>query len=317
MRIARLLMGALLGFLLTGAAAKADVLDDIKKRGTLIVGVKADYKPFGFRDPSGGIIGLEPDLAGDVAKKLGVKLELVPVVSANRMEFLNQGKIDLMIATMSDKPERRKVVQVIEPLYYSDACNILLRKNSPIKSWDDLKGKKLCGTTGAFYNKDIQQTYGPEIASFDGSEKPLLALKNNDCVGYVYDQTFIAGKLTVRRLEGRISHAPARHHGDALGGRREARRDQLPEVHGGHPQGVDEVRPRRRAGEEVGRATHRVRQAHVREGQERQLNLIDTRPARLAPVWASRRSFPPSCWKRVFDTTRRGNGAGVCRSVGA
>jgi polar amino acid transport system substrate-binding protein len=97
--------------------ASADALEDIKARGALIVGVKADYKPFGFRDPSGAIIGLEPDLAADVASKLGVKLELVPVVSANRMEFLNQGKIDLMIATMSDKPERRKIVQVIEPLY--------------------------------------------------------------------------------------------------------------------------------------------------------------------------------------------------------
>jgi polar amino acid transport system substrate-binding protein len=196
MRIARILIGALLGLVATGAAANADVLDDIKKRGTLIVGVKADYKPFGFRDPSGGIIGIEPDLAGDVAKKLGVKLELIPVVSANRMEFLNQGKIDLMIATMSDKPDRRKVVQVIEPLYYSDAVNILLRKDATVKSWEDLKGKKLCGTTGAFYNKDIAQKYGPEIASFDGSEKPLLALKNGDCIGYLYDQTFIAGKLT-------------------------------------------------------------------------------------------------------------------------
>jgi len=65
-----------------------------------------------------------------------------------------------------------------------------------LKSWEDLKGKKLCGTTGAFYNKDIAQKYGPEIASFDGSEKPLLALKNSDCIGYLYDQTFIAGKLT-------------------------------------------------------------------------------------------------------------------------
>jgi len=196
MRIARTLIGALLGLVAMGAAAQADVLDDIKKRGTLIVGVKADYKPFGFRDPSGGIIGLEPDLAGDVAKKLGVKLELVPVVSANRMEFLNQGKIDLMIATMSDKPDRRKVVQVIEPLYYSDAVNVLLRADATVKSWEDLKGKKLCGTTGAFYNKDIAQQYGPEIASFDGSEKPLLALKNGDCIGYLYDQTFVGGKLT-------------------------------------------------------------------------------------------------------------------------
>ena len=196
MRIARMLVGALLGLLVTGTAARADVLDDIKKRGTLIVGVKADYKPFGFREPSGGIIGLEPDLAADVAKKLGVKLELVPVVSANRMEFLNQGKIDLMIATMSDKPDRRKVVQVIEPLYYSDAVNILLKKDAPVKSWADLKGKKLCGTTGAFYNKDVAQQYGPEIASFDGSDKPLLALKNGDCIGYLYDQTFVVGKLT-------------------------------------------------------------------------------------------------------------------------
>jgi len=184
-----------LGLLALATAASADVLEDIKKRGTLIVGVKADYKPFGFRDPSGAIIGLEPDLAADIAGKLGVKLELVPVVSANRMEFLNQGKIDLMIATMSDKPERRKIVQVIEPLYYSDAVNILLKKDAPVKAWTDLKGKKLCGTTGAFYNKDVAQQYGPEIASFDGSEKPLLALKNSDCIGYLYDQTFIVGKL--------------------------------------------------------------------------------------------------------------------------
>jgi polar amino acid transport system substrate-binding protein len=176
--------------------ARADVLEDIKKRGTLIVGVKADYKPFGFRDPSGAIIGLEPDLAADVAKKLGVKLELVPVVSANRMEFLNQGKIDLMLATMSDKPERRKVVQVIEPLYYSDAVNVLLKKDAPIKTWEDLKGKKVCGTTGAFYNKDVTLKYGAEIAAFDGSDKPLLALKGGDCVGYLYDQTFVVGKLT-------------------------------------------------------------------------------------------------------------------------
>ncbi len=196
MRIVRVICAGLIGLLAFGAAAQADVLDDIKKRGTLIVGVKPDYKPFGFRDPSGALIGLEPDLAADVAKKLGVKLELVPVLSANRMEFLNQGKIDLMIATMSDKPDRRKVVQVIEPLYYSDAVNILLRKDAPLKSWEDLKGKKLCGTTGAFYNKDIQQKYGPEIAAFDGSEKPLLALKNSDCIGYLYDQTFIVGKLT-------------------------------------------------------------------------------------------------------------------------
>ncbi|MDR3522875.1 MAG: transporter substrate-binding domain-containing protein [Acetobacteraceae bacterium] len=184
--------GMLAGSVLPG---HADVLDDIKARGTLVVGVKADYKPFGFRDPSGAIIGLEPDLAADVAKRLGVKLELVPVVSANRMEFLAQGKIDLMIATMSDKPERRKIVQAIEPLYYADFVNVLLPKGSPIKKWEDLAGKKLCGTTGAWYNKTVAEKYGPEVSAFDGSDKPLLSLKGGDCAGYVYDQTYIVGKL--------------------------------------------------------------------------------------------------------------------------
>ena len=68
---------------LGATAASADVLADIKKRGTLIVGSKADYRPFGYLDPSGKIIGFEPDLAADVAKRLGVKLELVPVVASN------------------------------------------------------------------------------------------------------------------------------------------------------------------------------------------------------------------------------------------
>lgn len=188
-------LAALSTVALPGRAAAADGVDAIKKRGTLIVGVKADYKPFGFRDPSGTIIGLEPDLAADLAKRLGVKLELVPVVSANRIEFLQQGKVDLLIATLSDKPERRRVVQAIDPNYYSDFVNVLLPKSSGITDWAQLKGKPLCATSGAWYNKDVARTYGAEIVAFDGSEKPLFALKQGNCIGYVYDQSMLQGKL--------------------------------------------------------------------------------------------------------------------------
>jgi len=93
--------------------ASADTLADIKAKGTLIVGVKADYPPYGFRDTSGKVVGLEPDMAADVAKRLGVALELVPVVASNRMQFLQQGKIDLMIATMAISDERRKAVGIV------------------------------------------------------------------------------------------------------------------------------------------------------------------------------------------------------------
>ena len=188
-------LAALSSVALPGRAAAADGVDAIKTRGTLIVGVKADYKPFGFRDPSGAIIGLEPDLAADLAKRRGVKLELVPVVSANRIEFLQQGKVDLLIATLSDKPERRRVVQAIDPNYYSDFVNVLLPKSSGITDWAQLKGKPVCATSGAWYNKDVARTYGAEIVAFDGSEKPLFALKQGNCIGYVYDQSMLQGKL--------------------------------------------------------------------------------------------------------------------------
>jgi len=89
------------------ALADNDRFMKVMKRGELVVGVKADYKPWGFRDSSGKLVGMEVDMANDVAKALGVKLKLVPVQSSNRMQFLQQGKIDLMIATMSDRTDRR------------------------------------------------------------------------------------------------------------------------------------------------------------------------------------------------------------------
>jgi polar amino acid transport system substrate-binding protein len=192
----KLLLAAACAALALGVTdVSAASLKEIKDRGTLVVGVKADYRPFGFRDPSGAVVGIEPDLATDLAKRLGVKLELIPVIAANRMEFLQQGKIDVLIATMSDKPERRKVVQAIDPQYYSDSVNVLASKKANLKSWEDLKGKPVCATTGSWYNKDVAQKYGAEIVAFDGSEKPLFALKQGNCVGYLYDQTFVQGKL--------------------------------------------------------------------------------------------------------------------------
>ena len=88
-------------------------------RGKIVVGVKADYKPWGFRNSDGNIVGMEIDMAADVAAKMGVDLELVAVQSSNRMQFLEQGKIDLMIATMSDRKDRREIVGIVGPNYYT------------------------------------------------------------------------------------------------------------------------------------------------------------------------------------------------------
>src|SRR3979411_3522071 len=83
------------GLAAAAAPAAAQTLEKIKQRGVLVVGSKADYKPFGFRDPSGAIVGFEPDIAKLVADKLGVKLEIESVVSSNRLQFLLEPQIDL------------------------------------------------------------------------------------------------------------------------------------------------------------------------------------------------------------------------------
>jgi polar amino acid transport system substrate-binding protein len=194
----RLLVGLLaLVWLALGAigAFAQDTLDKIKQRGSIVVGVKQDYKPWGFLDPSGNIVGFEIDLAQDVADRLGVKLDKVPVIAANRMEFLRQGRIDMVLATMGDTPDRRKIIGMIEPNYYAGATNVLAPKSANLKQWTDLKGKKVCGVQGAYYNRRVSQLYAPDLVVFPAVPEALNALLAGNCVAFLFDDTLILSTL--------------------------------------------------------------------------------------------------------------------------
>jgi polar amino acid transport system substrate-binding protein len=200
---AALSVAVLAGFALsaTQADAKNERFKKVLERGKIVVGVKADYKPWGFRDSSGKLVGMEIDMAQDVADALGVELELVPVQSSNRMQFLQQGKIDLMIATMSDKANRRKVVGVPDPNYYTSGTNVLAKKGV-LKAWGDLKGKPVCGKQGAFYNKAVSQRYGAKIVAFVGNAEAKQALRDGKCVAWVYDDSSIMADLASGQWDG-------------------------------------------------------------------------------------------------------------------
>lgn len=180
---------------LGGAYARADTLDDIKKRGTLIVGGKADYKPFGFREPDGKVVGFAVELAEDLAKTMGVKPEIVPTTAANQIQFLEQGKTDVIIAAMNDTPERRKVIYIVEPGYYASGANVMALKRANIRKWEDLKDKKICGVQGAFYNKTVQEQYGADLVAFKTTAETYTALKGGNCIGFVYDDGNLAMRL--------------------------------------------------------------------------------------------------------------------------
>ena len=184
------------GLMPPAALAQNDRFMEVMKRGKLAVGVKADYKPWGFRNANGNLVGMEIDMAQDVADALGVELELVPVQSSNRMQFLQQGRIDLMIATMSDKAERRKIIGVPDPTYYTSGVNVLARKGA-VKKWEDLRGKPVCGKQGAWYNKDLgEQRYGAKIIAFKDNAEAKQALRDKKCIGWFYDDSSIVSDLS-------------------------------------------------------------------------------------------------------------------------
>jgi polar amino acid transport system substrate-binding protein len=194
LRLAGVLLAASL-VLLGGQQASADDLATIKQRGTLIVGVKEDYPPFGFRSRSGDIEGIEPSLAADVAKSLGVKLELVPVVASNRVQFLQQSKIDLIIATMNGTILRKMEVDIVRPHYYAAGYNIMVLKSMHLKSWAELKGQPVCGIEGAYYNYAATMNFELQITAFAETAEALTALKQGRCAGLLYDDASIEGDL--------------------------------------------------------------------------------------------------------------------------
>lgn len=177
------------------AAQAQDTLAKVKQAGKIVVGVKNDYKPWGYLDPSGKIVGMEIDLVNEIAAKLGVQVEMIPVIAANRMEFLNQGRIDLILATMGDTAQRRQVIGMIEPNYYAGGTNVLAPKSAGLKQWTDIKGKKVCAVQGAYYNRRVSQLYQPELVVFPAVPEALNALQGGNCVAFLFDDTLIGSTL--------------------------------------------------------------------------------------------------------------------------
>jgi polar amino acid transport system substrate-binding protein len=132
----------------SGAAASLDV---IKARGELAVGVKADAPPFGYRDASGELTGLEVDLARDLAARLGVRLKLFPVAASSRLQFLGLGSIDVVIATIAVTEKRESRAGLIVPPYYQTEIAALTGRKTGIAAAAGLGGRTVCAVANAHY----------------------------------------------------------------------------------------------------------------------------------------------------------------------
>ena len=196
------LLLAIAAWLSIPEAAIADRLDEIRARGHLIVGVKGDYHPFGVRDEAGKLVGYDVDVAHGLAEALGVPARLTPVTSANRLQKLARGEIDVVVATLGDNLSRRRLVTMIEPQYYGDGANVLLRTDSGIATWEDLRGRTLCSVQGSIWNRLASQRLLVETISLNSTREAALALRNGHCVGWLYDEVNLLSALATGRWNG-------------------------------------------------------------------------------------------------------------------
>ncbi len=136
--------------LLAGATAPAfaDELDDIAKAGVVRIAVPQDFAPFGSTGPDMQPQGYDIDTARLIAKGLGVKLEIVPVTSANRLPYLETRKVDLIISSLGKNAERLKVID-FSSAYAPFYSGVFGPPSIAVSKPDDLAGKSIGVTRGA------------------------------------------------------------------------------------------------------------------------------------------------------------------------
>lgn len=172
----------------------------LQKAGSIKVGIKYDQPLFGQRTLEGGFKGFDVRIAKLVAAQLGIKpdnVKFVETVSENREPFLQQQKVDMVVATYTINEERDKKVDFAGP-YYVAGQDILVKKGNPlgVKGPKDLVGHKVCSVRGSTPAKNIRENY-PEVAKtlklFDTYSKCANLLQNGQVDAVTTDNVILSG----------------------------------------------------------------------------------------------------------------------------
>lgn len=169
-------------------------IDKIKAEGKVKIGVFSDKPPFGYVDEKGANQGYDVYLAKRIAKDLlgdENKVEFVLVEAANRVEYLESNKVDIILANFTVTPERKEKVDFANP-YMKVALGVVSPDGSPIKSVEDLKGKKLLvnkGTTAeSYFTKNYPEI---ELVKFEQNTETFAALKDGRGDALAHDNTLL------------------------------------------------------------------------------------------------------------------------------
>lgn len=151
-------------------------LDEIKESGKIIIGVFSDKNPFGYVDENGDYQGYDVYFAQRMAEDLGVELEYVSTEPASRVEYLESGKVDVILANFTVTEERAQSVDFALP-YMKVALGVVSPDDALIEKPEDLNGKKLIVAKGTTAETYFTENYPDvELLKFDQYTEAYNAL---------------------------------------------------------------------------------------------------------------------------------------------
>ena len=159
-----------------GHAQAQTALDGVMKNKLIKIAIPTDFPPYGFVGIDLKPQGLDIDTANYIGAKLGVKVELVPVTSTNRIAYLQTKKADLVISTLGKNPEREAVIDftaAYSPFFQA----VFAAKSLPLASFADLAGKSVGVTRGALEDQELTKLAPPtaDIKRFEDNNATVSA----------------------------------------------------------------------------------------------------------------------------------------------
>jgi len=196
---AALLVLMMIAATLTGCGQESDkkdgrtvyrTVDEIKASGTINIGVFSDKSPFGYVDENGQYQGYDVYFANRIGQDLGVKVNYVSTEAANRIEYLQTGKVDIILANFTVTPERAREVDFASP-YMNVALGVVSPDSAVITSLEDIGPEDqvivISGTTAETY---LEKNYpNIRLQKYDAYAEAKTAFENGNGVAWANDNT--------------------------------------------------------------------------------------------------------------------------------
>jgi glutamate transport system substrate-binding protein len=176
--------------------AGGSTMEELNKAQKIKIGIKIDQPGIGFKKPDGSYDGFDVAMAQYIAGQLGIeadKIEFVETVSKNREPFLQNGTVDLVLASYSINDERRAIVGQAGP-YFVTGQGLLVRKdNTSITGGESLTGKKVCSVTGSTSLTQVEDKFGAKPAPFGSYSECVTQLKSKSVDAVTTDEAILLG----------------------------------------------------------------------------------------------------------------------------